>query len=83
MGGGWLNFLQSLLHAWDKCKVSLLLLFFFFFFGKHVLMKEKKIKPIASLVIESGANPGFKDRNHCENMPTAGRELNGGQLHHV
>lgn len=33
---GGLNFLQSLLHAWDKCTVSLLLLFIFSILDKHV-----------------------------------------------
>lgn len=74
---GGLNFLQSLLHAWDKCTVSLLLLFIFQFWISMFLI-EKISKPIASLVM-SGANLGL-DGNCWENMPIIGRELNGGQL---
>lgn len=38
---GGLNFLQSLLHAWDKCTVSLLLLFIFSILDKHVFNWKK------------------------------------------
>lgn len=51
-----------------------------FFFGQACM---KKTKPIASLVIVNGANPGFDGGSCWENMPTVGRELDEGQLHHI
>lgn len=62
--------------------VSLLLLYFFQKFFFWTSMYEKKIKPIASLVIVSWVDLGFDVGSCWENMPTVGRELDEGQSHH-